>query len=424
MANQITHRFVGRSCATGILKAASALAMLSALWLAAPMAFGQSLTAYYFVYIPNVPLPYYRGVVTDNPPQMRTIGGALEPPPTAYFSNEKPFDSTRYLRIYMIDAESLLLGPDARSPCLADRTERLKIDLGTVTVGFDANVTYRYADNIQLGNGCGDSFGGSNPTRWTMQDRFHFGTPVRRRAIDGGAFDASPMTVTREGVPWMTYYWGYRLGMVDGQSDWDEKNRGASPQFASWPAFPTPRENFALTTLPPPYVEGEVTEYRNSKDFPKQPGGQYFYAARQSDRDALDAVPNWQRTGRKFNAGGYVNVCRFYGGGTPGGPNTHFFTADDKECAALKALPFLAYEGNPFVADLPTPAVSAIESPTCRGGTRPLYRAYNNAYSLTRKNDWESNHRFVTDKADIDAMVAAGWVDEGVAMCVPMVTVP
>ena len=109
---------------------------------------------------------------------------------------------------------------------------------------------------------------------------------------------------------------------------------------------------------------------------------------------------------------------------TPGGPNTHFFTADDKECAALKALPFLAYEGNPFVADLPTPAVSATELPTCRGGTRPLYRAYNNAYSLTRKNDWESNHRFVTDKADIDAMVAAGWVDEGVAMCVPMVTVP
>ncbi len=420
MANQTSIKLDSCPCATGCFSFASALRLLalSAALMGGNTAFGGSLSNYYFLYVPFTRLG---GVVTANPPQMRTVGGAPEPYPFLIFSNAFPYDSLRYFTMSMSNSGVLSLDSPAGSFCLANGSNGLKIDTLTLDAGSETTFTYKYADNIQIGYGCGDSFGGSNPTRWTMQDRYTFGAPIRRRAIDGGAFDASPMTQNREGVPWMTYYWGYRLGMVESRSDWDDKNRGASPQFASWPSYPTPRENFALTTLPPPFVEGEVTEYMNVKDFPKQPGGQYFYAARQSDRDALDAAPNWARTQRSFNAGGYVNVCRFYGGGKPGGPNTHFFTADDEECARLRRLPFLEYEGTPFVADWPIPAASPAQAATCRAGTRPLYRAYNNAYTATGKNDWQSNHRFVTNKADITAMVAIGWVDEGVAMCVPTV---
>lgn len=389
--------------------------------------FAQALADYYVFYVPVGVPSTASGVRTMIPPQLRTIGGAVEPDPQRYFSLQYPFDTMRYYSLFMVgNPDELWLYEPSSSPCLVNRSEWLKIKINSLIVDTSSSVKYQFANQKRVGyNSCGNETDGQ-AVFWTMQDVINFKAPVRRKAIDGGAFDASPMQITREGVPWMTYYWGYRLGMVESQSDWNEANRGASTQFATWRSFPTPSENFALTTLPPPFVEGEVTEYVNAKDFPRQPGGQYFYAARQADRVALDAIASWQRTGRAFNAGGYVNVCRFYGGGKPGGPNTHFFTGDDKECALLKTLPFLAFEGTPFVADLPIAApatasgATAPPAPTCRTGTRPLYRAYNNAYGANGKNNWESNHRFVTDKADVDAMVAIGWADEGVVMCVPV----
>jgi hypothetical protein len=46
----------------------------------------------------------------------------------------------------------------------------------------------------------------------------------------------------------------------------------------------------------------------------------------------------WRRTGKSFFHGGFVQVRRFYGSVSPG-PNSHFYTASDVECNALKALP-------------------------------------------------------------------------------------
>jgi hypothetical protein len=383
--------------------------------------FAQSLASYYVFFVDNRAPPSVAGTRTTIPPQMRTVGGAPEPELMVYFSNEYQFDTMRYYYLYQGTADEIWAFEPSYSLCLALSSDYLKIRPAALVAGAQTAVKYQFAYATRYGGDCGrGSFNGDPRVVFReAQDLITFGAPIRRKAIDGGAFDASPMTVAREGVPWMTYYWGYRLGMVESRSDWDDKNKGL-PQFAGYGTFPTPTQNFALTTLPPPFVEGEVTEYVNVKDFPKQPGGQYFYAARQADRDALDAAPNWQRTQRSFNAGGYVNVCRFYGGGKPGGPNTHFFTADDTECARLKTLPFLDFEGTPFVADLPIPAANASQAANCRTGTRPLYRAYNNAYGPKGQNDWQSNHRFVTNKADIAAMVAVGWADEGVAMCVPV----
>ena len=243
--------------------------------------------------------------------------------------------------------------------------------------------------------------------------------PVRRKAIDGSAYDASPLEVTRGGVPWYTHFWGYRLGLVANESNFNDANRGKLAP--GWPAFPSPANNFELAFLPPPWIEDDVVEYVNQKDFPKQPDGQFFYAVLAADKAALDAVASWRRTGKSFKSGGYVSVCRFYGG-LNGGPNTHFYSADDKECAALKKVPVLSYEGQTFAVNMPMPAKTASQAlpgalRDCPAKSKPLYRLYNNASAPGK--DYVSNHRYVTDRADVNAAVAQGWVDEGHVMCVP-----
>ena len=160
-----------------------------------------------------------------------------------------------------------------------------------------------------------------------------------------------------------------------------------------------------------------MVEYVNRTDFPNQPGGQYFYAVRAEDKTLLDSVPAWQRTGKSFKSGGYVSACRFYGGKN-GGPNTHFYSADDKECAALKAIPQLSYEGQTFAVNVPMPGSNADGTKPCPIDSKPLYRVYNNASMSNGR--FVSNHRYLTEKADVTAVVAQGWVDEGQVMCVPL----
>ena len=205
-----------------------------------------------------------------------------------------------------------------------------------------------------------------SPVRWVLDDEITLGAPIRKRALDGGEFDASPMSVVRAGAPWATYFWGYKLGLVESRSDWNDANRSKLP--SDWPGFPPSSEDFKLTTLPPPWVEGEVTEYVNTADFPRQPDGQYFYAATDADRTALDSIATWRRTGNSFGQGGYVSVCRFYGGAN-GGPNTHFYSASDTECNWLKGVSFLAYEGQTFRVNKPLPL--AANAPA---GTQPAAR--------------------------------------------------
>ncbi|MBC7709388.1 MAG: hypothetical protein H7203_04965 [Rhizobacter sp.] len=171
-------------------------------------------------------------------------------------------------------------------------------------------------------------------------------------------------------------------------------------------------------TFPPPFASGEVTEYVNYVDFPKQPGGQFFYAAMDMDRTLLDSVPTWRRTGRSFKTSGSQSVCRLYGG-VNGGPNTHFYSLDKTECDLLRALPALTYEGQTFLATLPRAGAIGNKG-TCPAGMVEIYRLYNNAYVGGVKNNWESNHRYVRSLQDVTSTVQLGWTNEGVAFCQPM----
>lgn len=263
-----------------------------------------------------------------------------------------------------------------------------------------------------------------NPPTYTFEIE---GKPVTQmRTSDGSSFDALPLVVTRDGKPWQTYYFGYKMGLVAKTFDYPFET--ADPQNSAYRTLKA--ADFKLAQLPPPPVEGTVVEYVNTDDFPLAPGGHYFYSADVREQVGVDVgqVGAFRRTGRSFKAGGYASVCRFYGSMSPG-PNSHFFTADQGECNLLKSLqqnPVPSteqqwnYEGQGFSANTPIPAVAAGSPPSCPAGSVPVYRAYNNAWDASGKKPWDSNHRFSTDLNDIQEVVTKyGWSNEGVVMCSP-----
>ena len=162
-----------------------------------------------------------------------------------------------------------------------------------------------------------------------------------------------------------------------------------------------------------------VIEYVDYADFPEAIGGHYFYSAEPAEQSGIESgmAGAWLRTGMAFPSGGSTPVCRFYGSVTPG-PNSHFFTAVQSECDALRALQIIPqptnvgqwnYEGLGFLTTAPSASA-------CPPGTRPLYRAYNKGFA----RGFDSNHRFALDADEVTDMANRfGWANEGVAMCVP-----
>jgi serine protease len=142
----------------------------------------------------------------------------------------------------------------------------------------------------------------------------------------------------------------------------------------------------------------------------------YFMTAAAEEADGIDhgaAGPGWSRTGYSFRA--WLSstasaptvrpACRFYG--TPGrGPNSHFYTIDPAECAAVRNDPGWRLEATDvFYASRPA-------SDGCASDKKAVYRAYNNRFT---QND--SNHRYAAAPAAYDQVLARGWSAEGVVMC-------
>jgi len=142
----------------------------------------------------------------------------------------------------------------------------------------------------------------------------------------------------------------------------------------------------------------------------------YFLTISATEADTIDrgeAGPGWHRTARVFGAHAdaasappaAVPVCRFYGNVAHGGPNSHFYTADPQECAAVQQDPGWRFEGIAFHARLPVAGA-------CPTGTVPVMRNYNQRFA-----QGDSNHRYTTD-ADLHAeMTAIGWAAEGTVIC-------
>lgn len=140
--------------------------------------------------------------------------------------------------------------------------------------------------------------------------------------------------------------------------------------------------------------------------------GHYVLLADPAERAAVDAGsagPSWRPTGYSFRveAPGTElrdgNVCRFYGPGA----NSHFHTGVAAECQHLRDNPSgWNFEKFDFSAPLAHGG--------CEAMLDPVYRLYNNRWMFG-----DSNHRYTPDPALRAEMIAAGWVDEGIAFCTP-----
>jgi len=104
-------------------------------------------------------------------------------------------------------------------------------------------------------------------------------------------------------------------------------------------------------------------------------------------------------------------VCRYYLPPTFG--DSHFYSASPVECAEVRAkFPSFVFEGAAVLhIALPDTATGV-----CATGSLPVYRVWNNRA--------DSNHRYTTDPAIRDMMVAQGGIAEGygpdrVIMCAP-----
>lgn len=139
----------------------------------------------------------------------------------------------------------------------------------------------------------------------------------------------------------------------------------------------------------------------------------YFLAVDAAEIATLDsggAGGNWQRTGLHFSAHNHQisdnrATCRFYNPRA----NTHFYTASEEECLALRdSSSGWIFEGIAFYIHLP-------EAGRCLSNAQAVHRLYNNRFA---QND--SNHRFTTSAVVAQEMQAAGWQYEGIAFCAPV----
>jgi hypothetical protein len=130
--------------------------------------------------------------------------------------------------------------------------------------------------------------------------------------------------------------------------------------------------------------------------------------------DAGTVIKGWTRTGKTFKTyataqTGTSPVCRFYI--PPALGDSHFFGRGAVECTAT------AQKNPTFV--LEDPAFMQMFLPTagvCPPNATEVYRVFDNRP--------DANHRYMTDKAVRDQMVAKGWLAEGdgpnmVVMCAP-----
>ncbi len=130
--------------------------------------------------------------------------------------------------------------------------------------------------------------------------------------------------------------------------------------------------------------------------------------------DAGTQTKGWVRTGQSFKAyttaqAGTSPVCRFYI--PPGLGDSHFFGRGTAECNSTgQKNPSFVLE-DPVFMHLFLPNAG-----TCAAGTTPIYRVFSNRP--------DANHRYMTNPAIRDQMVAKRWLAEGdgpnlVVMCAP-----
>jgi Repeat of unknown function (DUF5648) len=179
-------------------------------------------------------------------------------------------------------------------------------------------------------------------------------------------------------------------------------------------------EQAIICPTPPPFVRIPVTVY----ELLNKRWGTYYYLTTDAEFRALKrqtGLPDsdWEWTDETFVTegadglglslcGGYRPVHRLDYRGADGYVSS-YLTNDAKACGYAKSELGLVSRGAAYTARMVRAApASACATPY----TIPLYSLYNN-----REAEGRPNHRYTTKRALADQMVAQGWSDEGVAMC-------
>jgi len=180
---------------------------------------------------------------------------------------------------------------------------------------------------------------------------------------------------------------------------------------------PCDHKVYDYTGAPPPTV-AVVEFYNASLDH-------YFISIDPKEINDLDTGvhPGWMRTGLFFNAyAGTSNsdspVCRYYI--PPQHGDSHFFSADPNECAAVLQRTMTDPNYSGYVAESPNVFYIGLPDTTtgaCPAGAVPVYRLWNNRA--------DSNHRYTTDTTVVKQMLGKGYIQEGygpnaVIMCAAM----
>jgi sugar lactone lactonase YvrE len=151
----------------------------------------------------------------------------------------------------------------------------------------------------------------------------------------------------------------------------------------------------------------------------------FFYTSRDSEKILLDQTSGWARTGTTFlvnaaNDAGTKAIVRYFFDRVAQNQTrgSHFYTLTDSEIAALNALnpggvrsPGLPInEGTEAYAFAPT----LTSSNGCSAANQtPIYRAFRGPNVIADS----PNHRYTSDVATYDSLVAARWSGEGVVFC-------
>jgi hypothetical protein len=172
---------------------------------------------------------------------------------------------------------------------------------------------------------------------------------------------------------------------------------------------------------PPPALTKTMTEYWYA------PLNYYFITSRDEEKQALDNVATFRRTGAGFTvlaaqADGANPLVRYFFDkvAVQGSRGSHFYTLLNNEKAALDALnpnrlPLPRLPFNEGVDSWAYPPVVAGEGGTCAVGLAPVYRLFRGNVKFPD----DPNHRYVLNPATYREFVALGWDGEGVQMCLP-----
>ena len=137
----------------------------------------------------------------------------------------------------------------------------------------------------------------------------------------------------------------------------------------------------------------------------------YFITGFANEIQALDTGVHkgWSRTGMTIQTidaaaagANSVAVCRFYGNPARG-LDSHFYSASKAECDAVRQ----KWPDDWLLESEDVFRVQAVDPVTglCTGGAKAVYRLYNKRSDI--------NHRYTTDPAVFDSMVAKGYTAEG-----------